>query len=485
MKIAMLAARGGVWAWQAALADTLASKHSVRRFSAQAARPPVLMRALLALEARVFGRSKLAAMSVWQGEQAPIDPTAFDLIIDLTGSGALPGALMLHYDGHAKESFLWGRLLRKQLPLIDVRRSDDVLAASFVAIEDQSVLTRSLGFAFARARTLVERAVEIIAGMRARAPLPEPSNLPPAPYGDVALASFALARIGSSFMALLRKRGHWIVALRRGAGDFTYAPARAGHFLADPLLFEHQGRAFLFVEDLDYADNKGRITAAELNDSAPQFEMALEEPHHLSYPFVFSQEDDVYLMPECVGARKQVIYRAIDFPSKWTHHSDIFDGMATCDATIVEHGGRFWMFCTQPAPIGSSWDELSIYHSESPLGPWRPHVLNPVKSDARGSRPGGRMRVHNRRLFRPAQDCSAGYGSKLAWYEVTELTPSTFAEVRIETWSPETCGAFTGLHTYDRAGDWEVIDLKMDRPRKGAVRPRFTPNHNLKAPDGP
>ena len=484
MKIAVLAARGVAWAWQVALADALASKHSVRRFSVQTAEPPLLLRALLALEARVFGRSKLVATSAWNAEQAAINAAEFDLIIDLTGGGAAPGALTLTYDGRVEEAFLWGRLLRKQLPLIAVCRDGDVLAASFAAIEDQTVLTRSLGFAFARARTLIERAVEIIDCARARAPLPEPSRLPPTRYSAAALASFALARVGASFIALLRKRGHWIVALRRGGGDFAYAPARAGHFLADPLLFEHGARTFLFVEDLDYADSKGRITVAELNDDAPRFEMALEERHHLSYPFVFRHENDVYLMPECVGARKQMIYRAVDFPSNWAHHSDVFEGIATCDATIVEYGGRFWMFCTQPAPIGSSWDELSIYHGESPLGPWRPHALNPVKSDARGSRPGGRMRVHNGRLFRPAQDCSAGYGSQLAWYEVTELAPTAFAETRIETWSAESCGDFTGLHTYDSTGEWEVIDLKMDRPRKGAVLPRFKPNHNLKAPDG-
>jgi hypothetical protein len=484
MRIAVLAAREGAWAWQTALADALTATHNVRRFSVQSGRQPFLMRALLALEARVFGGSKLAASCPWRGEQTAIDAADFDLIIDFTGKGAVPDALTLAYDGQAAETFLWGRLLRKQLPLIEVRKGNEVLAASFAAIEDQSVLTRSLGFAFARAQTLVERAVEIVDGARVRAPLPESTAAPAATYSVVALASFALARVGASFVALLRKRGHWIVALRRRSGDFTYMPARAGHFLADPLLFEHQGRCYVFVEDLDYADNKGRITVAELNDREPYFELAVEEPHHLSYPFVFAHDGELYLMPECVGARKQMVYRALEFPSKWVHHADIFEGIATCDATIVEYHGRFWMFCTQPAPIGSSWDELSIYHSESPLGPWQAHALNPVKSDARGSRPGGRMRVHDGRLFRPVQDCSAGYGSKLAWCEVTELTSTTFAEVRLETWSPEACGAFTGLHTYDRAGDWEVIDLKMDRPRKGAIRPRFTPNHNLKAPDG-
>lgn len=485
MKIAMLAARDGAWAWQCALADSLSATHEIHRFSVLAPRRPPLMRALMALEARVFGRSKLASVLAWGDESAACDPAAFDLVIDLTGEAGVPGAVTLFYDGQIGERFLWGRLLRKQFPLIEVRRAGETLAASFAAIEDQTVLTRSLGYAFARSRTLIERAIEIVEGARAIAPVPEPPQRPLANYTDLALAGFALRRVGASFMALWRKQGHWIVVLRRGRDDFAYEPARSVRLRADPLLFEREGRVFLFVEDLDYADNKGRIVVAELKDDALKFELAIEEPHHLSYPFVFEHKGQIYMMPECVGARRQVIYRATDFPTQWTQYADLFEGRATCDATIVAHDGRFWMFCTQPAAFGSSWDELSIYHSESPLGPWTAHALNPVKSDARGARPGGRMRVSHGRLYRPAQDCSAGYGSKLAWYEVTQLTPDTFTEVRIETWEPTNCGDFTGLHTYDRAGEWEAIDLKMDRPRKGDIRPRFRSNHDLRAPDGP
>lgn len=481
MKIAILAARDGAWLWQHALADALAVRHEVRRFAVAGGALPVLMRALLALEARICSRSKTATLQTWEGSAEGFDPGAFDLVIDFTG--ATPGALTLTYDGEAEERFLWGRLLDKQLPMISVCRSGKTLAASLAAIEDQIVLSRGLGFAFARARVLIERAVEIVEGGRHVALLPEPFARLPIGYSTLALASFALARVGASLMVLLRKRGHWIVALRRGGEDYAYVPARAGHFLADPMLFTHQGQAFLFVEDLDYTDNKGRIAVAQLGDGAPVFELALEEPHHLSYPFVFAHEDEIYMMPECGGAGRQIIYRATSFPTQWVRHAELFEGAPVCDATIVEHGDRFWLFCTQPATIGSNWDELSIFHGPSPLGPWTAHKLNPVKSDARGARSGGRMRKRGDRLFRPVQDCSGGYGAKLAWYEVTDLTTDTFTEARVSEWDPRKCGVFTGLHTYDRAGEWEVIDLKMDRPRKGATHPRFTQSHQLKAPD--
>ena len=78
------------------------------------------------------------------------------------------------------------------------------------------------------------------------------------------------------------------------------------------------------------------------------------------------------------------------------------------DPTIVEWAGRWWMFGTRRDRDPNA--ELWLWHAPSPLGPWTVHAANPVKIDVRSSRPAGTPFVLDGVLYRPAQDCSRGYG---------------------------------------------------------------------------
>ena len=484
MKVAIVVAPARYWRWQRALADRLGLRHAVSVFAGgDIGEIPPLVRALLAIERRVFKTP--ADVALEPGPAAACGGVeGFDLVIDLSGGPARAGALRLLYDGAADEAFLWGRLLRKQPPMIAVARDDQTLAASYAAIEDDLVLARSLRFAFSRAALLIERAVEIVEGARRKAPVPDPAPHAPQRYSDSLIAPFVLARAVAAVQALSRKRGHWVTAWRRGGGPFAVASAD-GAFIADPFLVSCGGEDFLFAEALVDGGPKGRIVAARLpkETQSVHFEHVLTEAHHLSYPHVFEHDGAMFMMPETAQAGKLSVYRATDFPLRWEKHADVMDNAHVADATIVQRDDCFYLYCTLVPQSGSSWDELSIFHGPSVFGPWTPHALNPVKSDARGSRMGGRFRIAGDRLLRPAQDCSTGYGAKLAWYDVTELTPETFAERRIGEWDPKLFGDFMGLHTYDAYGDVEVLDIKMDRPRRALPQPRIVGGDEIRVPD--
>lgn len=482
MKVAIVVAPARYWRWQRLLADRLGARHAVSVVADGDARGlPPLLRALLAMERRVF---KAPADVTLEPAPAAVALEGFDLVIDLSGDQARPGALRLLYDGEADEAFLWGRLLRKEAPMIAVARDGETLAASYAAIEDDLVLARGLRFAFARAALLIERAVEIVEGARRKAPLPDPAPHAPRPYTDALIVPFVFARAVAAVQALSRKRGHWVTAWRRGGGRFAIASAD-GAFMADPFVVSRDGEDFLFAEALVDGGPKGRIVVTRLPKQTQSvvFEHVLTEAHHLSYPHVFEHDGEMFMMPETAQAGKLSVYRAVDFPLRWEKHSDVMTDAHVADATIVQRGDRFYMFCTLVPQSGSSWDELSIFHGPSVFGPWSPHALNPVKSDARGSRMGGRFRIVGDRLLRPAQDCSTGYGAKLAWYEVTALTPDTFTERRIGEWDPKVFGDFTGLHTYDALGDVEALDIKMDRPRRALPQPLIVGGDEIRVPD--
>ncbi len=71
-------------------------------------------------------------------------------------------------------------------------------------------------------------------------------------------------------------------------------------FYADPFLIERNGRSYLFFEEYKFSSGKGLISCCEVdsvgNCSEPR--VVLERPYHLSYPFLFSLQGEVYMIPE-------------------------------------------------------------------------------------------------------------------------------------------------------------------------------------------
>ena len=194
-----------------------------------------------------------------------------------------------------------------------------------------------------------------------------------------------------------------------------------GAITQNPFLFSCQGRNFMFVEDFPDATQKGVISAAEIvgdalvNAPVP----VLERPYHLSYPLVLANGDAIYMLPETSANNALELYRAIEFPWKWQLDRVLIEGLSVADATPLFHDGRWWLFAAAAEHGTTDQDELLIFHSEKLTGPWRAHPGNPVKSDCRSARPGGRIQRQGPRLLRPAQDCEDSYGTGLVWLEIT------------------------------------------------------------------
>ena len=99
-----------------------------------------------------------------------------------------------------------------------------------------------------------------------------------------------------------------------------------------------------------------------------------------------------------------------------------------------------------------------MFHAASPLGEWRPHRRNPVKSDVRSARPAGALFWRNGVLHRPSQIDAPLYGSGLSINRVLRLTHDEFAEREVERLLPPRSSGLLGLHTVNRAGDLTVVD---------------------------
>jgi hypothetical protein len=237
---------------------------------------------------------------------------------------------------------------------------------------------------------------------------------------------------------------------------------------ADPFVLEKHGRHYVFFEEVPFATRKGHIAMIEIDRSgrcsAPVTVLARD--YHLSYPFVFEHEGNLYMIPESAKNRSVELYRCVDFPRAWKLERKLLDGVRCVDATLHRAADRWWMFANCAAGESRMFDdELCLFSADRLSGDWRPHPKNPVKSDARCSRPAGRLVERDGKLYRPAQVCVPLYGSGLSINRVLKITPQEYVERQVERILPAPASGLLGLHTINQAGDLTVVDAFMRRRR--------------------
>jgi hypothetical protein len=315
---------------------------------------------------------------------------------------------------------------------------------------------------------LVCRAVERVPGLDLPAAACEQGSAGPSTAELIARAPWAWIRVIS---ARLLFRRPWQIRVRRQQQEPTKGWTQArdlvrwkpGHLYADPFLFEHEDRHHLFCEEMLPGSNRAVISHTELHPDGIPCDpptTVLEAPYHLSYPFVFAHEGEIFMIPETSAQGRVELYRATNFPGGWRRESILLDGLIASDATLLAHDGRLWLFVGVAVPNATMLDELHLFSAAVPGGPWHPHPRNPVVSDVRCARPAGAIQRWGSRLVRPGQDGSRRYGGAVSFREIDQLTLHDYAEHEIARLEPSDLGAARATHTYACDGMFEAVDLR-------------------------
>jgi hypothetical protein len=267
-------------------------------------------------------------------------------------------------------------------------------------------------------------------------------------------------------------RKKWCLVVRRRSANYRFddptgyhlIPSPKDRFYADPMLVERDGKTFLFFEDFRFAEGRAVISCCELSPdgtAASQPAEVLRRPFHLSYPFIFEHEGEMYMVPETKGNCKVELYRATSFPHTWESEAVLLDDIYAVDATIHKANGKFWMFASVSDGRYSNCDELSLFFADSLKGPWTPHPRNPLISDVERARPAGALFYEEGHLIRPSQDSSKAYGYALVFSEVLTLTETEYEERLVSRLDPESVPGNIANHTYNRTEHFEVIDRDL------------------------
>jgi hypothetical protein len=393
------------------------------------------------------------------------------LDLSIAGVGG-PNALRVRYDGLADESALFGALLSGRTPVVEITNPEAThcFASAVPSIETAESLAEAYESVVARVNTLVLSMLNQVLLRNA------PAVAHAAPVGVGAAVRYLSRDLAFSALKRLYRictwAPHWRVGWRHvnGSGVFDRGdiggtpwrnvPDPGIRFLADPFPVVWKGETWVFVEDFEHRTQKGIISAIPFGADGPMGspQPVLETPWHLSYPFIIADGGEIWMIPESSAGRTVRLYRADPFPGRWVEEAVLLDDIEAADATIVRHGGRYWMFAVTRDGAGAPSDTLSLFMADRLIGPWRPHPANPVLIDASAARPAGNMVYRDGRLWRPVQDCRVGYGRALGLAEVTRLDEERFSQTVHTVLRPGTNWPGRRIHTLNRAGSLECID---------------------------
>lgn len=207
---------------------------------------------------------------------------------------------------------------------------------------------------------------------------------------------------------------------------------------ADPFLFVKDDRLYLFYEQMGFSHGAGQIMMMftdDLHNWSKPVPITNEPSCHFSYPWVFEDEGNVYLMPE-TGAQHNIrLYKAHDSNlSDFRLHKIILERPEVdrkglkfdySDSCICKKDSVYYLFTSY---LKDNKYYLELYTSDSLDGKYTPHPMSPVCESNKFGRCGGSIIHDGVRLYRVAQDCEKEYGGQVHILEIETLTPISYKE---------------------------------------------------------
>lgn len=249
------------------------------------------------------------------------------------------------------------------------------------------------------------------------------------------------------------------------------------YWLADPFVFEKNGVVYLFYEAYDLVLRRGLIgySIYEDNNTPAKINIIINETYHLSFPYIFEFNDDIYIMPETSGDYSLYVYKALSFPNVWEKVSYVLSDVYACDSIFIRGLDGDYLLTSEMyhnVPDGkyaSCWVKNYIYNVKD-LTVQDSEGMKVAEGEF-GIRNAGAVFSENGKMFRIGQDCRySQYGRGLVLFEIKSLSP--YIEKKIELWemsdfdshiTRSDATALVGVHTYNISNNYEIIDFSQTK----------------------
>ncbi|MDC1292421.1 hypothetical protein N8Y37_02720 [Amylibacter sp.] len=164
-------------------------------------------------------------------------------------------------------------------------------------------------------------------------------------------------------------------------------------YFADPFIIDINDKIYIFVEEFFWQSNIGKISLIELNNFKIKYHgIILEEDFHLSFPFVFNQNNLTYMIPESHQNTNVSLYVSEGNPLEWKLKGDIIKNVCTSDTVILPYKKSLLALTNnESGRFGDRLTNLSIYKSNTMSWQQLPQFefINTISTEATRSRNGG------------------------------------------------------------------------------------------------
>ena len=226
------------------------------------------------------------------------------------------------------------------------------------------------------------------------------------------------------------------------------------YWAADPFVFSYNNKTYIFAELYDYLRCRGVIGYCELSEKRTvKWKPVIIEPHHLSFPYIYTSGESVYIMPESNYANELCLYRAIAFPDRWKKIKVLRSDSQFADTVLLsDEYALTYNVANSTAP------ELWLLDLDN----GKDRKINLPNVELR--RPAGKVLKDS---IRCAQNCTADYGKGLVFYRY-QIHNGKYDEEEIMRLFPQDIKLsrrlfLDGMHTYNSTDKYEVIDIKTRR----------------------
>lgn len=229
-------------------------------------------------------------------------------------------------------------------------------------------------------------------------------------------------------------------------------------FFADPFILDVTDNEIkILVEEFPYQEWKGKISLLTIGRGDYELKSKktlLELDTHLSFPFIYRTETDVYVIPENSASGRLNAYR-YDKETESLHIESTLVEQPVIDPVIVRQDNHYILFGALKGKRENG--DLYSWQSTNPLKSYALTNNTPVKSDNGSGRRGGDFFFLNNELYSATQSCVHSYGEALNICKVEDLSETKLVEKVVKTLHPDERYK-EGLHTLNMHDGVCVVD---------------------------
>lgn len=230
-------------------------------------------------------------------------------------------------------------------------------------------------------------------------------------------------------------------------------------WFADPyILYYDCNEIIVLVEEFSYSSRKGRIARLVIGRKdyrLRDMKIVLEEPTHLSFPFIFRKENNIFVIPENFHSNSLKYYKFNPNGDKLAYCGTIIDKPLT-DATLVTmlDGKHYILSTSYPSPNGS---QLSVFSLNANTMKADENPIQIISFESNIARNAGAIFTINGVMYRPAQDCNGGYGKGIYLQKIA-YNEGVFSFENMNSFYTDEKKYGMGFHTFNTYQGLTVVD---------------------------